>query len=30
LNYMSRLMNQVRLLDYLGVSKLNGGDVNEA
>ncbi len=25
LNYMSRLMNPVRFLDYLDVSKLNGG-----
>ncbi|HHV8921126.1 TPA: accessory Sec system protein Asp3 [Staphylococcus aureus] len=29
LNYMSRLMNPVRFLDYLDVSKLNGGKVNE-
>ncbi|MGN9978390.1 accessory Sec system protein Asp3, partial [Staphylococcus aureus] len=29
LNYMSRLMNPVRFLDYLDVSKLNGGEVNE-
>ncbi|MEI5742900.1 hypothetical protein ACO1JG_17515, partial [Staphylococcus aureus] len=27
--YMSRLMNPVRFLDYLDVSKLNGGEVNE-
>lgn len=29
LNYMSRLMNPVRFLDYLDVSKLNGGKANE-